>query len=216
MAARAIVEPTVKSMRILFSAQKWQEMINEFKDVNFSEWQDKSMAGEALFLRGTAYCEMKRGDQENGTKAERDLKMSLEFSPSSDALLTLGANYQDNLKDEQKALEAYLKYAKDFFGTRFDRDQCMLVALKAAGILRKLGRNEEALKILETSNPKKLAGPYRTQTELMYLDTLAAMGRKADAIDECNKILHRDVISAGEKDAIEKKLKELQDDNHTK
>jgi tetratricopeptide (TPR) repeat protein len=210
MAVRTLVEPMVKNMRVLLNGQKWQEMLYEFKDVDFADWQDKSMAGEALYLRGTAYSELKHGNQDNGAKAEKDLNMSLDLSPNSDALLKLAENYQTNLKDEKKTLDAYLKYAKDFFGTRFDRDQCMLVALKASGILRKLGRSEEALKILETSNPKKVAGPYRMQTELAYLDTLVAMSRKADAIDECNKILKREELTSGEKDVLGKKLKELQ------
>jgi hypothetical protein len=84
--------------------------------------------------------------------------------------------------------------------------------LKASRILRGLGRNSEALKILETAPREKTSGSWRIQLYSAYLETLIALNRKADAVAECNKFLKIQGISAGEKDAIEKKLKEFQGD----
>ena len=82
--------------------------------------------------------------------------------------------------------------------------------LKATGILREQGRNEEALKILETVNRQKAGSVWKKQIRSEYLATLLALNRKADAIAECGKFLKIEGMPPEEKGEIEKKLKELE------
>jgi tetratricopeptide (TPR) repeat protein len=205
-ALRAKNEPTLVRMRELEQKKQWKELISEFKDTDLTGWPD-DMAREALRFRGTAHLNLK-----NGNEAEADLKKALDRStaksPDPYVFWTLAENYQNNLKDNQKALDAYVKVNELTKGSvgwiTFD------AVLKASRILRGLGRNSEALKILETAPREKTSGSWRIQLYSAYLETLIALNRKADAVAECNKFLKIQGISAGEKDAIEKKLKELQ------
>ena len=153
-------------------------------------------------MRGEGYLNLK-----NGKESETDLKNAIGLSPSSANIwFRLAENYQQNLKDNQKALEAYIKVNAMTKGS-LGWMECSAV-LKATAILRDLGRNEEVLKILETSDREK-ESPYRMQKYSAYVDALTALDRKAEAIAECNKFLQLK-ISVAEKIEIEKKLKILQ------
>jgi hypothetical protein len=205
-AMRAKIEPTSVRMREMEQKKQYKELIEEFKGLDVSGWPD-DMAREALRIRGTAHFNLK-----NGKEAEADLKKALDRStaksPDPYIFWTLAENYQNNLKDNQKALDAYVKVNELTKGSvgwiTFD------AVLKASRILRGLGRNGEALKMLETAPREKASGSWRIQLYSAYLETLIALNRKADAVAECNKFLKIQGISAGEKDAIEKKLKEFQ------
>ena len=199
----ALIEPKIKRMRELFADRKWQVLINEFKDADLAAWKEKSFAAEALSLRGECYLNLN-----NGKEAEADLSKAIEILPANtNAWFKLAENYEKNLKDERKAAEAYVKVNELTKGAQW----WMTIAsvLKASAILRKLGSNEEALKILETADREK--GSSRIQVCSAYLDTLTALGRKTDAVAECNKFLKLN-LTAAEKEGMEKKLKELQGD----
>jgi tetratricopeptide (TPR) repeat protein len=205
-AMRAKIEPTSVRMREMEQKKQYKELIEEFKGLDVSGWPD-DMAREALRIRGTAHFNLK-----NGKEAEADLKKALDRStaksPDPNIFWTLAENYQNNLKDNQKALDAYVKVNEL---TKGSVSWITLDAvLKASNILRGLGRNGEALKMLETAPREKASGSWRIQLYSAYLETLIALNRKADAVAECNKFLKIQGISAGEKDAIEKKLKEFQ------
>ena len=198
----ADLKPKIKRMRELFAGRKWQELVAEFKDTDLAGWQDKAFAAEALSMRGESYLNLK-----NGKEAETDLKNAIGLSPSNANIwFRLAENYRQNLNDNQKALEAYLKVNEMTKGS-LGWMECSAV-MKATAILRELGRNEELLKILETAGREK-ESPYRMQKYSAYVDALTALDRKAEAIAECNKFLQLK-ISAAEKSEIEKKLKVLQ------
>ncbi len=207
-AMRDKIEPTSVRMREMEQKKQYNELIEEFKGLDVSGWPD-DMAREALRIRGTAHLNLK-----NGNEAEADLKKAIDRSPAknpdSNIFWTLAENYQQNLKDNQKALDAYVKVNDLTKGSvswiAFD------AVLKATNILRALGRNDEALKILETASREKASGSWRIQLYSAYLDTMIALGRKADAITECNKFLKIAGITAQEKAEIEKRLKAIQDD----
>jgi tetratricopeptide (TPR) repeat protein len=205
-AIREELEPKVKRMRELSQAQKWQDLVNEFKDTDFAAWQDKELSGSAFNIRGRAYYCLKMAD-----KAEADLKKGLEKRPDDqEAWLWLANNYRENLKDEDKALEAFKKLVGQGYSST-----PLGATLQAAAILRARNKNEEALNILQTIDRGKITaawGVWRMWIFSAYLDTLAALGRQADAIAECKKLLEVADVSTAEKAEIENRLKALRGD----
>jgi hypothetical protein len=206
---RAKLEPTRLRMREMEQKRQWKELIEEFKDLDLAGWPD-DMAIEAFRLRGNGYCNLK-----NGQEGETQLKKGIELSKGQDSLawFYLAENYQQNMKDNQKALDAYLKVVELLKGSPGWIN--LTAVIRANAILRGLGRNDEALKIIESIDRKKMtvnAGTWRIQIYSAYLDTLAALGRKADAVAECGTFLKIADLTAAEKGEIEKKLKELQAD----
>ena len=168
MAARAIVTPEITRIRLLAQGGKWQDLITEFKETDLAGWQDKSLAGEALYIRGRGYYRLKDGE-----KAFADIKKSLELAPGNSSCMELLAdNYRDNMKDEQKALDTYLQYLKEFevnYG-----GESLRVALNAAGMLCKQGKTGQALEVLKRYDLKKITvAEYRKQFE----DTIKACGK---------------------------------------
>jgi tetratricopeptide (TPR) repeat protein len=176
--AREFAEPKVKRIREIFNSgsdkEKWQKLIDEFKDVDFGSWEDKAMAGEAYWLRGMAYFHVKGpgygGDPASGAKAESDLKKALELVPgNASAMEKLAENYMVNLKDEDKALDAYLQYL-DRYAVNYGGES-MRVALTAAGMLAKKGQKDKALGILKKYDLNNVpAGDYRNKFESAIKD----------------------------------------------
>ncbi len=206
---RAKLEPTRLRMREMEQKRQWKELIEEFKDLDLAGWPD-DMAVEAFRLRGNGYCNLK-----NGQECETQFKKGIELSKGQDSLawFYLAENYQQNMKDNQKALDAYLKVVELLKGSPGWTN--LTAVIRANAILRGLGRNDEALKIIETLDRKKMtaaSGTWRMQIYSAYIDTLSALGRKADAVAECGTFLKIADLTAAEKGDIEKKLKKLQGD----
>jgi len=207
METRARFEPAIRRMRELYKGQKWQALVDEFKDTDVSGWPD-DWASEALLMRGEGRYNLK-----NGREAEADLQKAIGRFPASipssrpPPVITwfrLAENYQQNLKDNQKALEAYIKVNE----MARSENWWMPVAavMRAADILRSLGRDDEALKMLETAGRDKKD----SRVCCAYLDALAAMGRKEDAIAWCKKMMQFEGLRAADKEALGKKLRELE------
>ena len=132
------------------------------------------MAAEAFWLRGMAYFHVKGpgygGDPASGARAESDLKKALELNPANaSAMEKLAENYIVNLKDEVKALDAYLLYL-DRYEVNYGGES-MRVALTAAGMLVKKGQKDKALGILKKYDLNNVpAGDYRNKFESAIKD----------------------------------------------
>lgn len=200
---QARLEPDVKHLRALAQAQKWQEIIDQFKDADFAAWQDNDLAGEAFNIRGTAYFNLKMPE-----KSESDLIKAMEKKPGDlIACYFLAENYRENLKNEDKALAAYQKLVGQ--GSWY---MPVDATLKAAEILRARNKNEEALKALETLNFEVADGSWREKKYAALEKTLVVLNRKNDAIARYQNALALKDLSPAEKALFEKRLKALLDE----
>ena len=155
----SVLEPKIRRMRELAKANKHSELLAQFRDADLASWQDQALAAEALLLRGQAYANVKEGK-----KAEADLKMAAELAPrDARSWYSLAGNYQTNLGDPEKALDAYLK-AHDLTGVNYNWFP-LDIALKTADLLRQEGRKAEAQKILSKYDRSRMAGYWKGRFE---------------------------------------------------
>ncbi|MFA7157993.1 MAG: tetratricopeptide repeat protein [Kiritimatiellia bacterium] len=201
---QAQLEPAVKRLRELSQGHKWQEILDQFKDADFSAWQDNELAGEAFNIRGTAYFNLKMPE-----KAESDLIKGLEKKPGDlIACYLLAENYRENLKNEDKALAAYQKLVGQ--GSWY---MPVDATLKTAEILRARNKNEEALKALESLNFEVADGSWREKKYSSLEKTLVALNRKNDAIAKYQKALALNDLTPAEKTEFEKRINALRGDS---
>ena len=194
-------------MNLMRDNGKYAGLIAEFKDEKIDDWPE-SLVGDGLFSRGTAYYQLK-----DGKSAEADLKKAVEYIADEHTLgiawLTLGNNYRGNLKDDQKALEAYaqpVKMMRDGSGYHYSLN----AVLSSADILGKQGKYDEALQVLGKADIKKYTGGNLCLLLAAHADILAGQGRKAEAIAKLNEAVAVKDIPASYKEAYEKRLKALQ------
>jgi len=97
-------------MRKLTKKNQWKELAVSSKNVDFSKWP-RCLALGAFRMRAAANFNLK-----NGNEVEEDLKKAIALTPgqanNSSDYYNLACNYEQNLKNDKKALEAYLKAAK--------------------------------------------------------------------------------------------------------
>lgn len=208
LAQQIPIEPASKTvqMRLLQGTRKRKEVIEKFKDEAIASWPEK-YAGEAFFIRGECYFSLRKG-----TEAEADLKKALENLAKgynwSYAQLTLGHNYRRNLKDDKKALEAYLE------GTRKGHDAYGWLSLtcmtSAAAILRSQGKTDEALQALGKVNMGKATGYWGAAVRQAYAEIYAAQGKKAEAIAKMKQAAETKGVTKRQKASLEKALRALQ------
>ena len=177
-------EGAIARMRTLTKDNKWQELVDQFKDEDLSTWPD---AGEAFHLRGYSYLHLK-----DGAKAERDLKAAVERVPENGYFWhSLGDTYQQLLRDDARALDAYRK------GFELEDKYVWVTTaatLKAANILLYQVKNDAALETLNRygeEDLKKLSPYYRISILRAYGEVYAAQGRDAEAwakFDEALKV----------------------------
>jgi len=169
---KARLEPALKRLRELAQGNKWQALADEFKDTDFAAWEEKTMAAEALQLRGRAFAALK-----DGARAETDLKKSLELAPGDRmSLFALAENYQNNLQDKQKELESLLKIHK--MGIDYGW-LSMTIALRAARIINEGGKKNEALALLKQYDQKQMGGSWGDQFKNAIKDIEASPARPA-------------------------------------
>jgi tetratricopeptide (TPR) repeat protein len=204
-AVRASLDPAIKRLRALAQAQKWQDLVNEFKDTDFAGWQDNDFSGEAFNLRGTAYYNLK-----NGEKSESDLKKAVEKKPDPYVWFTFAENYRENLKNDDKALDAYVKVNELTAGSY--GWVTSVSVFRAVDILRARNKNEEALKILETFKVDEADGDYRRKKLLAFEETLVALNRKVEAIAKYQYVLALKNVTPAEKAEFEKRVNALRGD----
>jgi len=193
-------------MNLLRENGKYTELIAEFKGEDIENWPE-SVRGDALYSRGTAYYKLK-----DGKSAEADLKKAVDYIDDEYTMgiawLTMGHNYRGNLKDDQKALEAYAQVINMMRG-----GWCSLTAvISSSDILCKQGKFEEALQILGKVDMKKHAGGNLCLLLSAHAEILAGQGKKAEAIAKLNEAITVKDIPASYKAAYEKRLQALQAD----
>ncbi|MDZ4402443.1 DUF4838 domain-containing protein [Prosthecobacter sp.] len=157
---RIPIDPVKKAaqMQHLLATFKAPEVIAQFASEDISQWPFWKR-GDGFHARGRAYSITKTGD-----KAEADLKAALEFTSeprTRDAILLLqGQNRENNLKNDDAALEAYNAIIADRKQIGGADEFGALQGI--ARVLTRKGRFDEALAVLDRANPDKLQGVWKT------------------------------------------------------
>ncbi len=192
-------------MRILLRRRKAGEVVKQFADEDIARWSFWKV-GEGYYLRGIAYCETGDGD-----KAEADLRNALAWTTDTQARaeiwLALGRNREVNLKNLEKALEAYRRIAAmtGISGNwRYFRG-----LLGAVRILRQQGKAEEALQMLRRVDVSRLRGYWRGATYRALGDTLRAAGRRDEALASYREVVKTPRASAGDRKAATEAIEAL-------
>lgn len=208
LAKRIPLAPMSKTcqMRILAAERKWAELAAQFKDEDFAPWPD-DLKAEAAFLRGQS-----RSFLRDGKGAEADLEMAVQSYPGSfskgQAALTLGDNYRDNVKDDAKAVAAYLK-AYEYVRDPNSYVTCSAI-ISAAAVQRAQGKPDDALSTLSKIDTSKVSGYWRGAVLAAMGDTLAAQGKKADAAARFTEAAAVQGIPEGSRKDWEKRARDLQ------
>ena len=144
-------------MQAMLDQGKAASLVENFVGEDISIWPFWKR-GDGLHRRGRAYFLMKAG-----AKAETDLRAALEFTSeprTRDAILLLTAqNYENNLKDDDKALEVYGAVVAG--RTRIGGADEYAALQGIARVLTKRGQFDEALKTLERADLPNLQGVWR-------------------------------------------------------
>ena len=180
LAGQIPIDAVAKTVRMenLLGQRKHDAIIEQFGKEDLSQWPFWQI-GAGAFVRANAYMVKKAGD-----KAEADLRTALAYTSDPririNILAAMGANREMNLKDENAALEAYRKNyeSKKSIG---GADEFRSVD-RAARILTRQGKFDEALDALRRANTDKLRGWWKHAMLLSRANTLAAAGRTNEAL----------------------------------
>jgi tetratricopeptide (TPR) repeat protein len=210
LAGRIPLEAVAKTVRMqnLLALRKPQELVAQFQDEDIDAWPFWK-AGEALAARGRAFC-----DTANGSRAERDLTEAIELTTDdrarSDLWLTIGRNREENLKDDDAALDAYQQIAAMTRGTGsatyYRGIQC------TSRILSKKRKFDEAEATLQKVDVDGLKGYWRGSMLLAVGEMLAAAGRKDEAAAACRKLLADDTVLPSHREQAEEAIRTLSSD----
>ncbi len=192
-------------MENLLAQRKFDVVIDQFGEEDLHTWPFWQI-GAGAFARAKAYAFKKAG-----AKAEADFKTALTYTADTRLRISIftlmGNNRERNLNDEEGALKAYRKNYEST-GRIGAADQFRSV-LNAAGILKRQGKFDEALAVLNRTDVKNLKGYWRHSILLALGGTLAAAGRKAEALQTYNHLLSDDSILTSQREAALKALKKL-------
>jgi tetratricopeptide (TPR) repeat protein len=207
LAGQIPLEPVAKavSMQNLLALREPETLIEQYGEEDISAWPFWK-AGEAFLARGRAYA-----GTGAGSKAEADLIRALEFTTDSrtrlSAWLALGANREDNLKDDDAAFEAYRQIAQ---ASKNNGSASYFRGVQgAARILRKRGQYDKALGTLRLVDIKKLHGYWFGSMHVALGKTLSAAGRKDEALAAYREVLTDENVSAGDRSAAEEAIRAI-------
>jgi len=210
LAAQIPLKPISNKCRmgLMFENRKFKEVIDEFKDENIEKWPgDENTVGEGFYYRGMACFQWN-----DGTNAVKDLRKAAEYLADEALLgqscLRLGDACL-KLNDEPQALDAYLKAIKAANAGGWIKSTA---TVSAAGILRKQGKFDEAFRILENAGAGKMDGYWGFVMLCSWADTLAAQGKKAEAIAKYREALSLKGINEAQKKEAENVLQSLSAD----
>lgn len=157
--ARIPIEAVKKAsqMQAMLDQGKVAQVIQQFGSEDIAKWPFWKR-GDGYFSRGRAYAITKASKL-----AEADLAHALEFTSSPrtrDAILLLTAqNYENNLKDDDKALQAYGAVVEG--RTRIGGADEYAALQGIARILTQRGQFDDALKALERADLPHLQGVWK-------------------------------------------------------
>ncbi len=177
---------TIKKMRAIAQERKWKDLIEQFSQENFSNWNTESpiIKAEAFHLRAQAYYFTK-----NGKESEMDCKAGLVLNPKSELLLlTLADNYANNLHDEEQALSTYRKIIS--LTGQTNGWLPISTTLAIASILTDQVKTNEALAVLDQYGDNKTMAPvWRIKILRAYGHAYAAQGKEKESLAKFREAL---------------------------
>ena len=208
LAAQIPLDAVAETVRIenLLAQRKFDAVIEQFGGEDLSTWPFWQI-GAGAFARAKAYVSTKAGE-----KAEADLQTALTYTADPRAririLATMASNRETNLKDDDAALEAYRQnyVSKKTIGAANEFRSLQ----GAARILMRRGKFDEALATLSRANIEKLEGFWRHAMLLSLGETLAAAGRKDEALAAYRAALADDSVEAGHRTTAEEAIKAIE------
>jgi tetratricopeptide (TPR) repeat protein len=172
-------------MENLSAERKWPELAERFGDEDLRKWPFWQI-GAGAFVRAKAHVFTK-----NGKAAEADLQTALAYTPDArirtGILATMGHNRESNLNDDDGALAAYRQNIES--KTNIGGAEEFRSVQRAAFILSKQKKFDEAIATFNVVNFENQTGYWRNAMLLARGDVLAAAGRQADAIRDFKAVL---------------------------
>ncbi len=202
------LETIAKTVRMenLLAKRKSRDLVEQFGQEDLSRWPFWQI-GHASFVRGRAHA--LAGD---GIKAEADFKRALEFSADKRTRLRIlhliGNNREKNLKNGDLALEAYRQMIAEA-GNNNGSAEYFRCVQDAARILRGQKHLDDALATLRRVNVDKLHGYWRGSILCDLGETLAATGRKADALAAYRAVLADDSVTERDRKKADSAIQSL-------
>jgi len=207
LVGRIPLESVAKTERMenLLAQRDWEAVIERFGGEDLETWPFTQI-GAGAFTRAKAYYGAKIGD-----RADADLKLALEFTSDSrtrmSILRMMAHNRETVLKDEDAALETYRMIARS--KTNTGSAEYYYGVQGAARILTRRGKLDEALEVLNLVGVEKLSGYWRGSMLLALGETLAAAGRKDEAVKAFRDVLEDESAEARNRQRAEKEIEAL-------
>lgn len=188
-------------MGIMLDNLKFKELVEAFKDEDINSWPEDSR-GLGFFRRGSAYSRLK--DYEAAVKdIEKSVECKIDGRSKAAFQIELGNNYV-LLKDDQKALDAFLK-AQAASGN--GRSHFYTSTIARAGILSGQKKFDEALADLQKIDISKAIGYWKFESLKAFGEVYESQGKKDEAIAKYREAIGvKDGVSQGAIDALEKKV----------
>ena len=207
LAKQIPVESIAKTatMEVLSQQRNWEAVIEQFGDEDLSKWPFTQI-GAAAAIRGRAYLGAKIGD-----KAEADFQLATEYTSDIRTRLSIlsamARNRETVLKDDKLALETWRKIAASTTNTGSAEYYTGLQG--AARILTKQEKYEEAIGILDQVDAKKLSGSWAPSMLFSRAETLAAAGRKDEAIKAYRAVIDHEAVHNNHREKAKQAIAEL-------
>ncbi|MDE0866789.1 MAG: DUF4838 domain-containing protein [Rubripirellula sp.] len=177
-------------MQNLGAQRKWGEMVEQFGDEDLNQWPFWQI-GEGASIRGKGSFFTK-----SGKKAEADLQLALTYEPDKRTQVSIrtmmAQNRESNLGDDTGALVLYLANVegKERIG---GADEFRSVE-RAAAILGKQGKSDEALAVFKVVDFEQQTGFWQHAMLLSLGDTFAIAGREDEARNSFQKVLEGESV----------------------
>lgn len=179
-------ESTLAHMHALRQQRGWQELTDQFAEVDFSEWPAESVGQtvEALRLRGQAYAFTKKGGQ-----AEADFRLAVKLAPEDPAAwLGLADTLANNLNDDEQALAAYQRVL--MIVGRSNGWMPISTTLSIARIFTNQVKPAEALEALQIyGDMDEMAPVWKIKMLRAYGHAYAAQGKEKESLEKFREAL---------------------------
>ena len=188
-------------MVVLSESRKYKELMEQFKDEDLAAWP-KSVSGDAFRMRGESAWFLRDGKQ-----AVADLTRAADLLEDGyyrdRAILTLGNVYEDLLKDENKAIEAYVRVSNGMPAMKYN------AYWLTADIYLRQNQPAKALEILDQIDISKTWGDAPLNVLRSKGQALSELKRPAEAIAAYQAALKLEGVSPAIRKALESAIEPL-------
>lgn len=208
LAAQAPIAAVAKTIQMqnLLAQREADALVQKFGAEDLTAWPFW-IRGEAYFARGRAYAMAG-----NGKAADADLAAALPLEPDErnqlSILRSLAANREGNLQDDAGALSAYQQIAQSTKAT--GSAEYYYGVQGAARILTRQSKFDEALAVLGRVDIDKLRGSWHVNLLTELGKTLAAAGKKQQAVEAFTKITQDEQATEAQRKAAADAIQQLQ------